>query len=116
VVSDEKKYTERDLVMAKREAFVEGAVLWRCYYTQDSARAAAERRHPLPKVTRPRVVADPHDGEVMWSYDVGGFRATAKYRNAMPLVRISEAHHMTHARAEMWADLLANPLEEVDDA
>jgi hypothetical protein len=113
VVSDEKKYTERDLVMAKREAYLQGCVRFGC----DKPRAAdyCVSRYPLPKVTRARVVADPHDGEVMWSYDVGGFRATAKYRNAMPLVRISEAHHMTHARAEMWADLLANPTEEVSE-
>lgn len=60
---DVKRYTERELVMAKREGFCAGveAHAHRQIHDVAYARTLAGIRYPLPRVTRPRVVRDLHN-------------------------------------------------------
>ena len=120
------KYTERQLIEAKREAFVAGAD-W-CFHDCHTTRAlsitsrprwiaAAKSLFELPKVTRPRVVKDAEgvswrvSGDtVQWSVGKGCDWAP---RDWAPL---SNSHiWLTVERVHLLADLLANPTEEVDD-
>lgn len=66
-MSDEKKYSERELVRAKREAGYEMAIAWvaeynmRCACTASTPKASfieldAKSRYQLPLITRPRVL------------------------------------------------------------
>lgn len=131
-MSDEKKYTERDLVLAKQEAFVEGSLLTFRHFDcslgseaglkwRGSSNLAAER-YPLPKVTRPRVVQDPHERGMRWrvlrdkdqhgvtylEYNAFNTGADASWRTGLG------TYCATAERVALWADLLANPTEEVD--
>jgi hypothetical protein len=126
-MSDEKRYTEREVRLRERRAFQVGAD-W--FYTQEEvphslayvtnrARAAARECYELPKVTRPRVVRDPENGYVQWRVAedgylqarrinaTGGWMRHLDYRNAVDIAPIPE-------RVKMWADLLANPTEVCD--
>ena len=53
-MSDEKKYTERDLILAKREGYVRHCL--QMLMSKQYAETDAALLFPLPKVTRPRVV------------------------------------------------------------
>jgi hypothetical protein len=57
-MSTQKLYTEREMVMAQREAFEAGADAYACFVPWKGSAAEAAVRYPLPKVTRPRVVRD----------------------------------------------------------
>lgn len=115
----EKTYTERELVLAKREAFVAGSEWHASSWTGSLAPLEANDRYPLPRVTRPRVVRMDRtvpgrefrvSGGNIESRTIGvgldgqPFRWTA-------LAQITP----TPERIRILADLLANPTEEVED-
>ncbi len=121
---NEKRYTERDLILAKRKGWDE------CAYRLSMAGAGSEeserekdRAFPLPKTTRPRVVKDP-EGDGYWMVFKGEIGWTAFARGHADGILLWEGHDMrraelfrlTPARVAIWSDLLANPTEEVDDA
>lgn len=131
-MSDEKKYTERELVLAKRNAFVDGSY-WGYNASQESAaksvgvlgawsRAcadmASESAYPLPKVTRPRVVRDSVGME--FRFIAENEPPFVEWRNTLTekkLWRVSAAGDgvaVNAERAKLWADLVANPTEEVE--
>ena len=107
--------TERQAVLRERAAFIQGSD-WRYMHSRPKAvpgditdleRATAAERYKLPKTTRPRVVKDPEDAGVRWT--IRGGR-----------LRLYDTDHLgafepTRDRVALWADLLANPTEEVDD-
>jgi hypothetical protein len=128
-MSAEKKYTERDLVLAKREGFRVG---YRAHYhwfgeyrekthptpsnawnrcAQDEAMKAA---YPLPTVTRPRVVPDPMYEGVFWLLDQNGLRVKSTHSMSEHYPRPGEGLDAIKSRLAVWADLLANPTEECD--
>ncbi len=79
-----------------------------------SARGAAEV-YPLPKVTRPRVVRDPEFCEFKWSMGGHGLMLQQFDRKPEHYPRPGEGLDATRSRVVVWADLLANPTEEVDE-
>lgn len=113
----EKKYTQRDLVMAKRAAFADGYYASRPATAYDWCYGEAKRRYQLPKVTRPRVVRDKEwfraewksDGcNIFWRLDRG---AWSRYPESIDRALAWP----DKARVAIWADLLANPTEEVEE-
>lgn len=131
-MSDEKKYTERELVLAKRHAFVDGSY-WGYKASQEAAaksvgvlgawsRAdadmASESAYPFPKVTRPRVVQDPHDSTITYRAVDDLLEYNDGLRGFIDIGSTSETwsndNYPTKARVVLWADLLANPTEEVE--
>jgi hypothetical protein len=123
-VSDEKKYTECEVVRRERDAFERGC--WTVLRHQrdggswpGSLPLAAER-YPFPKVTRPRVVRDPHTTEFNWStapradLKEGHLRVVSVTRLGMRTHESLANVHVTDERVKVWADLLANPTEEVE--
>jgi hypothetical protein len=113
--------SEKDAVLREREAFLEGVAYERAAFPIWSARPKeqASQRYPLPKVTRPRVATDPYESDYVWSVRAGDLhflwlktdpsnwkRASGLYENLLltPLP----------SRVTLWADLLANPTEEVE--
>ena len=106
-MSDEKQYTERDLILAKREGARVALFTPVSGCTAQQAIDTANRLFPLPKVTRPRVVA--------------GLRAQYKVvdgvvhgrSNASFDWRVSASIHVDDV--VRVANLLANPTEEVDE-
>ena len=116
-MTDEKRYTERDMVLAQREAWQNGAACHSTHKTFGDIRRDAEKRYPLPKVTRPRVVVVQGrewkvapDGQLLSraaeppGFSVGE-RTWTMRSQLMPIVRDINA----------LADLLANPTETVED-
>lgn len=136
----EKTYTERELVLAQRESFAAGSA-WRWADTHpvadervnDRERAVAERRYPLPRVTRPRMLPDPHvefdqfwrcvDGVIQWApnehcrgerfWHALGEQSDLTFK--APGATVALIHDVTIARIKLWADLLNNPTETVND-
>jgi hypothetical protein len=117
-MSDEKKYSERDMVMARRQGFVTGIhefyshrdVPRHLSYVTDDAERKAARVYPLPTVTRPREHVD-KDG-YRWRCVDGRLESkSSRYAewscDDSCLVRPSDALAL--------ADLLANPTETVED-
>lgn len=109
-MSDEKKYTERDLILAKREGFSKHCQ-HTCKVSKDFADREAAAEYPLPKVVRLRVVLD-EERQEEWSLDRTVFMSRDSgskfWTRAVGLVQV------TPSRVRVWADLLANPTEEVD--
>ena len=110
-MSDEKTYTERDIVLAKREGWVRHCVAL-CGNREDAEKYAA-REFPLPRVTRPRVVVGPSPRTWNWKFEAGAywFRATGhgSWERANP------SWEPDPELVTLWADLLANPTEEVEE-
>jgi hypothetical protein len=121
-MSGERIYTERDLVLAKREAYCVGrhvsltavpmAPADRTYYWHD-----AELRYPLPKIVRPRVV---RDESVDWLREFrvvdGCFEARKHTGLGSEWTRDGfDGWHLSPAVIRLFADLLAHPTEEVPD-
>ncbi|RTL04098.1 MAG: hypothetical protein EKK62_17025 [Acidimicrobiia bacterium] len=124
----EKTYTEKDVVLREREAFVAGATAvfdafgidpWnhRIVGEWKGMECMARARYPLPKVTRARVVQDPEgdgywvicSGLVRWTmFDNGAGGIDLTNRSRPELLQI------TPKRVALWADLLANPTEECE--
>ena len=113
-MSDTKTYTEREVIEMQREAFKYGVSHGQNYpcLTYKECEGASERMYPLPKVTRPRVVRDEWDCE--WR-SLGGkmeFRlfGCREWKASVDYGSVD----ITPSRVGIWADLLANPTEEVD--
>lgn len=120
-----RMYTEREMVLAKRQTWAWSQadaqnhnyhVTGPCSQCERARRGAAEQ-FPL-LVTRPRVVRDPIMKDVEWKVEDGYLRArrgsgtwikwvewSARDSDFAPLAK----------RVAMWADLLANPTEQVED-
>lgn len=124
-MSNEKKYTERDLVAAKRNAFLSGRV--DRGETGQLSGVEAERRaremYPLPKVTRPRVLDDPHVAGAKWKLYPNLAPMLGEFGVAHPDIYDGDFYTPskelnlgvpTTARVKLWADLIANPTEEVE--
>lgn len=126
----EKKYTEREMVLAKREAGYEMAIAWvgeyneRCSCTACTPKATniqadAVRRYPLPLVTRPRVVSD--IANVDWCREfrcVAGRIEQREVRGdnrSLTWAPIAGGWEITPRTVRFFADLLANPTEQVPD-
>ena len=109
-----RTYTERELVLAQRDAYARGLGEGTQYWGDDAV-AKARHEYPLPKVTRPRVVDDPHvfsqfkadGGKLYWRGGNTGWYAFDNVANP-------PAFLPTEERVRLWADLLANPTEEVE--
>lgn len=134
-MSAEKKYTERDLVLAKREGYVDCRVThgYRDVHSREVYGEEARKRYPLPKVTRPRVVQDElgDSGHPVWfrvsagggiEYQLsscgGQWYTIGRLLNvssAWPRDDVSATQQMTRWEG-IWADLRVNPTEEVEDA
>jgi hypothetical protein len=134
-----KTYSEREKVLAERAAFVAGAGAAhldrvRCesvqtttdmysphdrvpYFNHTYAKAVAAREYPLPKVIRPRVLIDPK-GDWQWSVRDGRLMQ----RTTLDACNWYDANNSPYpnrfqplaSRVMLWADLLANPNEEVE--
>lgn len=126
--------TRREVLIA-REAFDLGvsAVFDRLgegphtlFHAWPGSEALAEEEYPLPRTRVPRIVADPEGA----SFGIASDRRFLKFAVAdgeILLVldeddsgngadaRMWEKIRPTPARVRLWADLLANPTEEVDD-
>lgn len=108
-------YTERDLILAKRQAFEDGFELgWKGQTTEwRGLLTEAEARYPLPKVTRPRVVQYPLYHWKKWRVIDGELQRNGSEDDSDEWVS-TPLSVMTAARVRVLADLLANPTEEVD--
>ena len=118
-MSDEKKYTQRDLVLAQREAFRDGAQA--LYYHEvipagpslfsdalDEVRENIDKRYPFPRVTRPRVVRDTAGDQ--WRIRDGKLEVNCSF-GWESAVSVTDIDMETLKRL---SDLLANPTETVD--
>ncbi len=119
------KYTERDLVMARREGYLRGRgtdVVNLTPVLEKNFALETLRLFPLPKVTRRRVADDPHDHSFL-RFRIGedgsqapALEASVDYEpfRLWPLHHSDLARYVTPARARLFADLFANPTEEVE--
>lgn len=123
--------TTKQEVLALRRAFEQGVDT--LYFhrgipnTADAELARGEARsraasyYPLPKITRPRVVSDPEPGyDQKWRVKDGvlEFNGHTGWREAHGCSASGSygtCLFPTPARIMLWADLLANPTETVDD-
>lgn len=107
--------TVRELVREQREAFQTGWWLRhgekRPFDDGSPAHRAAVQCYPLPKVTRPRVV---HDGDYDYKCEAGQLFWRGKVTGWWHFDH-KEPPTPTVDRVKLWADLLANPNEEVED-
>jgi len=108
-ISDEKRYSEKELVMKQREACANTLVRWHVL-TIDRACEEASRLYPLPKTLR--VVKDPRLPNVrLWQ---------ARDGRRLPLTRLvpddwyepNYADFITPAHVSLWHSLLDQPYEE----
>lgn len=134
VTGTTKFVTEREAVLRERAAWIKGARFAEENHTAvhplncEPCREYAASLYCLPRVTRPRVVADPHKdargwdqlwravaGKVQWRgcsgewYDLG-IPGTSQLADGGRQIM-----DVTRERALLWADLLANPTETVED-
>lgn len=111
-------YTLRDVVLAEREAFIAGVNTRARLDVGDDWKGAAHeaaKRYPLPKVTRPRVLSD--GAGMQYSVIIDGERLVIQYRhkpNEMWSRTFPGVFTIDAVRAQIFADLLANPTEEVE--
>lgn len=126
-MSAEKKYTERDVVLRERAAFTNGMIRMNgemvqprpqspMRWTQAECDQIAARSYPLAKAIRPRVVEDQwgmgwmiRDGVVL--YRLCATNEDEPWKDA----NTEGDHEICVSRLRLWADLLANPTEEVDE-
>ena len=110
--------TEREAVARERAAWDEAADFFR--HTLSAGRGgefskqARDRRYPLPKTTRPRVVKDPI-GPYEWRCVDGELEyrlpdVELSWRDGSPL-----GWSLTPARVALWADLIERPTEDVEE-
>lgn len=136
-MNDEKKYSEREMVQAKRAEFVEG--IWAAHSDQMTCRREqrahglygwedgrallrtseteklAAKRYPLPKVTRPRVVRDPECHKYEFSARSGGKLYYRRVGEDVAWRYVeSGSFGVSAERVRVWNDLFANPTEEVE--
>lgn len=115
--------TPREFAFAQRNAFIAGALwfgkmLGRQGSLLDESLAIEEsaKRYPLPKITRRRRVQDPHSEDYEWT------TCTVGTPPRLDLVKLYKGHWEnvgealpTAERVKLWAELLAHPMEEVED-
>jgi hypothetical protein len=112
--------TEREARLRERAAFLAGAkkaleVAQYGGFPWDGAEVTAEGRYPLPKVTRPRVITE--NSGISYSVILYGARSVIQFRypkSDLWMSTIPESFTIDAVRAAIWADLLANPTEEVE--
>lgn len=111
----DKTVTEREAVLRERTGYYAGYVDGVCaadpgaVISPSHIQERAAKRFPLPKVTRPRVVAD-SEGNA-WRVVDGNLEC----RDAVNEWTRVRHCGITAERLRMWADLLANPTEEVEE-
>ena len=108
-----KRYTEREMVLAQRAAFIAGAEYRReppqhSAVDCDACHAMSRDRYPLPKVTRPRVVQDANGWR--WRVVDGVLQSLPGGDVWNNVVYINDRNRRT-----VLADLLANPTETMED-
>lgn len=115
-MSDEKLYTKRDLWTAKREGYMR-----RCQETGMTAPEASRclsAAYPSPKRTTTRVVEDPHSPHIHWRVDRGLLYVMDAAGPGEPEYQLyprrGEDLYTDAKRVALWAELLANPTEEVE--
>lgn len=102
--------SERDKQLLRREGFMAGM---RFHFSpnevrdQRFAKDAAEI-FPLPTITRPRVVRDPHGLRWNWTVKDGVIHPK--------IDGLGQLETITPQRVALWADLLANPTELVEES
>ena len=118
--------TQRALIEAKREGYAMGARDWvreEFAFASNVAAKAAER-FPFPKISRPRVVEDlESEHGTDWRCVKGELEFQRAHGDWHPMLgRINDGPAFygtifkpTPKRVALWADLLANPTEEVED-
>lgn len=121
----DKAVTEREAVVREQAAFKDGA---RALYYDESVPSddaivaalhriedAASTRYPLPELMRRRVVTDRYG--VQWKIDRGALLNFDGEGDWTSSVRRPDGGILspTLDRVKLWADLLANPTEEVEE-
>jgi hypothetical protein len=113
-VNDEPM-TKREVTIA-REAFIDGTLYYHGPCSREShARTLSDvvaKLYPLPKKTRPRLVEDP-GGCGRWAVKDGIIHLVSMggdWESCMDF-----QFFVTAERVPVWADLLANQTEEVED-
>ncbi len=112
---NDKTVSEREAIMREREAYENGMVRGsaREFISMEDLREAVRRTFPLPKVTRPRVVTDRENPTIVWRFtEHAGFEWKPVGAESW-MMRGSD--YQTPRKVVMWADLYANPTEEVED-
>ena len=107
-MSDEKKYTERDLILAKREGYMRHCEKFCARINKEDANVSAVVEYPLPKVTRPRVVRRADGCELRLS------GTELQYRRPGNEWYTYNGMYIDENNRSALLDLLANPTEEVD--
>lgn len=93
--------------LALRAAFVKG---WENWMANCNPHVFAAKAFPLPKIERPRVVVE---GDTSWRVIDGEFEDKSRHGGWR---KSSNAGWSPIAkRVAIWADLLANPTELIDD-
>lgn len=117
-----KEITDRDVVLRERAAFLKGANF---AHTPEPGnelhtirRKWVAQEYPLPGVVRARVVRENGYGSPAWRFDDGGLQM--QYRDGGQWLRWNSFRDYSESaplpkRVAIWADLLANPTEEVED-
>lgn len=137
-MSDEKKYTEKDMTLAKREAFqtcacwlyIQPDVLQSQHPILDKATEKAREVYSLPPRRVPRIEPDPEpyvryfgawSGPREWRCVEGQLQSRTRGARIIAGQAVeypwSAAVQIppTAKRVALWADLLANPTVEVSD-
>lgn len=126
-MSDEKKYTERDVVMRERAAFAKGRCMSQHEMHEEelpciACNQRARHLYPLPSVTRPRVVRDVTSGMAGGGYEWRVVNGGIQWRPLGDMTwRAPASDGVVHGmylfpeRVRTLADLLANPTETVED-
>jgi hypothetical protein len=119
---DGQPMTKREVLIARR-AFESGVhwmygrecVLPSAWPGDERMSRAASDCYPLPKVTRPRVARDPR-GIGSWGAKKFADTLAIHYVGESDGAWSPEFRHFlaTPERVALWADLLANPTEEVE--
>lgn len=123
-MTESKTYTEREVILRERRAVGRAInAVWphikRGLNGLDWVGSDAIRDclYPLPKVTRPRVLPD--EFGMGWKYENGAFYYTLSVRPDLVRWHRATANvtptEITASRVALWATLLDNPTEEVDD-
>lgn len=116
--NSEKKYTEKDAILLKRQAYMEGMSMMPSFVTltPDTLQREAKRRFPLPRVTRPRVVTENPFGLEYRAVRRPDGLLVIERRLAHSAEKWSEPNlTLDPARVKFLAELLATPDETVED-
>jgi hypothetical protein len=118
-MAPELKYTEKDLILARRSAFMLGAAYGEAFPVMSFA-GRIERSHiefPLPKVERPRVVRDVEHMNANFNPSEWRFVNGELERRDLRFDEWASSENavLTVQRIKLLADLLANPTELVED-